>query len=102
MGTAAAAAIIIRKEKEMVAAFRARGATDPAHAVTVDSLNLHQGVAFRRLVSHAVLRPVHSGDYYLDEPSWEATTRLRRRLLLAIMAIVLLAFLGTFLATRAQ
>jgi hypothetical protein len=42
-----------------------------------------------------VIRPGAAGTYYLDEPSWEATGRRRRRL--AIVALVVAAALGLLL-----
>lgn len=93
MGTAAATAVLIRREKEMVAAFRARGAIDSGSAVTLESLNLHRGIAFQRLRGHAVIRDAGAERYYLDELSWEAVGRMRRRLasVVVVVLVVLIA-----------
>ncbi len=90
MGTSAAVAVLIRKEREMVAAFRGRGATSPGSAVTLDALNLHSGLALRRLQDHAVIRPGRDGTFYLDEPSWDATNRLRRRVMMLILLVIVI------------
>ena len=84
-----AAAVIIRKEKEVVLAYQRARATSPEAARSADGIGVHQGIAFRRLVSRAVLREAPGGGarYYLDEPTWEALRGTRRRV--AIVAVVL-------------
>jgi hypothetical protein len=94
MGSSAAAAIII-KEKHIAAAFRRAGATTASAAVSPDALGVHQRAAFKRLERRAVLRQAALGQFYLDEPTWEALRRTRRRLALV------LALLGLLLAALA-
>jgi hypothetical protein len=45
MGATAAAAVIIRKEKRIVEAFRSAGATSPGTAVSPEVLGVHQRIA---------------------------------------------------------
>jgi hypothetical protein len=95
---ATAAAVIIHKEKEIVAAFRGAGATSPNHATTSAALGLHEGLAFAKLRRRAVLREAGAGRLYLDEPSWEALRATRRRMALTLLAIALLVCLGALLS----
>jgi hypothetical protein len=93
---AAAAAIIIKREKDLVEHFRRAAATNPQAAQSSGALGVEEGnFVWRRLVADAVIRPGAAGTYYLDEPSWEATGRRRRRL--AIVALVVAAALGLLL-----
>lgn len=97
MGAVVAAAII-RREKDIVDRFRALDASSPDTARTVAHLQVDQGIAWRRLIDHAVVRSTAGGMFYLDEPSWRAVTRLRRRLALVFAAIALILGLAAFLA----
>ncbi|HEY4319714.1 MAG TPA: hypothetical protein VGM77_00945 [Gemmatimonadales bacterium] len=97
MGTAAAVAMMMRKEQDIVRAFQRRDVTDAARAVTLESVDVHAGVALRRLQRQAVIRAVGDDRYYLDEPSL-AANRWTRRLtlslvLLVMMELILIAFL---------
>jgi hypothetical protein len=91
--TVAAAAAMIHKQKKIVGAFREAGVTSADRATTAASLAIHQGVAFRILRGHGVIREAGDGRLYLDESSWEA---LRSRRLKTAAAIV-----GTFLVVAA-
>lgn len=94
----AAAAIIIRKERDIVDLYRQAGATSPATARRPADLDIHHRVAFDILVRRAVLREVDDGRYYLDEPSWEALRSLRRRMAM-VMLMVALIVLVVMMAT---
>ena len=100
MGASATAAIIMMKEKHIVAAFRAAGAISAASAVEPAALGVSERLAFSRLRQRAVLREVASGLFYLDEPTWEALRRVRRRLVLAA-ALLALAGMLALLVRRA-
>ncbi|MDB4877595.1 MAG: hypothetical protein JWM41_4041 [Gemmatimonadetes bacterium] len=88
----AAVAIIIRREREIVAIFRGAGATRPDAARTPEDLDIHHRLAFDRLVRRAVLRDAGDGRYYLDEPSWNALRSTRKRLMFVVLIVVLIAF----------
>jgi hypothetical protein len=89
---AAAAAIILRKERDIVQIFRGAGAIDPARARDPGELGVDRRVPFRLLVEHAVLREAEGGRFYLDERSWEALRGTRRR-----VALIVLVALGVVL-----
>jgi hypothetical protein len=99
MGAVAAAAII-HKEKEIVANFRAANALTPAAARTPASLGVPEGLAFRRLRGHAVLREAEGGRLYLDEPSWQALRAIRRRMAMVMMTLVVVLGGVFFLVSR--
>lgn len=96
---AAAAAIIIKREKDLVEHFRRARATTPQTAQSPDALGVDDNnLIWRILVKSAVIRAGTDGSYYLDEPSWEALGRRRRRLaiimLVAVVALGLLVYLA--------
>jgi hypothetical protein len=94
---AAAVAVIIRKEKEIVAEFLRAGATAPGAATTPGALGVHEGLAFHKLRNRAVLREAAPGSFYLDQPSWDALNRLRRRIAVVMLLIVLGILAGVLL-----
>ena len=101
---AAAAAVVIRREKDLVEHFRRAGATSPQAAQSPGALGVDQDFIWRRLVDGAVIRTEANGAYYLDEASWEAMGRRRRRLaiVVAVAALVLgfVFYLATIRSTR--
>jgi hypothetical protein len=97
MGAAAVAAIMRRREQEVVDDFRAAGATSPDSAQSYSSLGMGESLAIRRLHNRAVLREASPGLYYLDEEVWAAVRRTRRRLATVILSVVALLFLGGLL-----
>lgn len=98
MGAVAAAAIL-RKEREIVAAYRNARATDPGAARDPSDMGVHQHVAFARLVRRAVLRDAGDGRYYLDEPSWEALRGIRRRMILVVVIVAAIVIVGGIVIT---
>ena len=86
MGTAIAA-IIIRREKDLVAHFQQQGVLSPATAQTLSEMHVDEGLILRRLRNRAVIREAGSGLFYLDEPSWVAIARMRRRLVLVLLIV---------------
>jgi hypothetical protein len=96
MGAAAAAALL-RKEREIVDAYVAAGATASDRARTPESLGVHEGVALGKLRNRAVLRPGQGDGLYVDRATWDALQALRRRLALVLLVIVAIgAALGIF------
>ena len=89
-------AIILAKERRMVGRLRMAGAVSPEQARTLEELGISKGVILRRLRERAVIRQSGPDRFYLDEPSWEAIRRGRRRaihVLGVIALVVLFAFL---------
>ena len=102
---ATAAAIIIRRERELVDHFRRAGATSPQTAQTPSALGVEQRFAWERLIDGAVIRTGASGTFYLDEPSWQALGRRRRTVAVGIAILVaslavLFAISGLVLGSR--
>jgi len=89
---AAAAAVIVRKEKEIVNIFRGAGALSAERARDPEQLGVHQHLAFHRLVQRAVLRNAGDGRFYLDEMSWNALRNTRRRVAVLVLAVLAAAF----------
>ena len=102
MGASAAAAIIIKREKDLVEHFRRAGATTPQTAQSPDALGVDDdNMIWRLLVKGAVIRAGADGAYYLDEPSWEAMGLRRRRLAVAIgVTFLILGVITYFGMTR--
>ena len=94
MGAPAIAAIIRRKEREVVDDFRRAGATSPSSAKSLADVGLEDSWPVRRLQRRAVIREPEPGVMYLDEEVWQAVRRTRRRVALVIGAMLLLLFLG--------
>ena len=99
-----AAVVIQRKEREIVNRFRGAGATSATRARDPEELGVDHHLAFRRLTDRAVLRDAGDGKYYLDELSWDAMRRLRRRIALVMILIAVavfgVLFMSGALATR--
>lgn len=96
---ASVAAVIIRREKELVAHFRGAGAMSAATAMSPSALGVEPGVAWNRLVARAVIREATQGAYYLDEPSWNALQFIRRRQVMVILLLALV-FMSSMLLWR--
>ncbi len=94
MGASAAAVAIIAKEKRIVAAFRQARATSTTAAVAPETIGVAQHFVFAKLKRRAILREVGQGRFYLDESSWEALGRFRRRLAMGILLLVVAALLS--------
>lgn len=87
---AAAAAVIIAKERHIVDRFRDAGVTSSATARPLDDVGVSEGLALRRLRRHEAVREASPGMFYLDEPVWNAVRNTRRQVLIVIFLIALL------------
>lgn len=87
----AAAAVIVRTQKHIVECYRAAHATTPNAARAPGELGIEESMIFTGLVRRAVLRDAGGGRYYLDEPSWEALGTSRRRIVMMVLMLALLA-----------
>ena len=90
---------ILRRERKVVRQFREAGATTPGAARSLDELQVHGNVALRRLRHRAVIREAGGDRFYLDEEVWEAMSRDRRRVSIAILCLRVV-FIIAVLAVR--
>lgn len=97
MGAAAVAAVLRKREQEVIDDFRAAGATSPARAQSYAGMGLGDTLAIKRLRNRAVIRESAPGLYYLDEEVWAAVIRTRRRLVITLLSIFALMALGVLL-----
>jgi hypothetical protein len=88
MGAAAIAAVIRRREQEVIDDFRAADATSPDKAQSYTAIGLGESLAVRRLRNRAVIRESAPGMFYLDEEVWAAVRRTRRRLATTIILVL--------------
>lgn len=93
MGGGAAAAVMIRKDRELVDHFRNLRAVSPQSARSRQDFADDSSNAWKRLVRHAVIREASSGNWYLDELSWKALRTTRRRVIAIVLVAVLVALL---------
>jgi hypothetical protein len=83
--TTTASATVVRKERDVVAAFERAGAMSVETAAPLTSLGvLEDGVAYRRLRAQGVVCEAAPGRFYLDREAWLAALRARRRLALIV------------------
>lgn len=93
---AAVAAIILRKERDIVDEFRFAGAISPQSARPIQQIGIDEGIGFRRLRSHEVVRESSPGYYYLDEGVWAAVRRTRHRFLIVVLSVVAILTAGVY------
>jgi len=96
---AAVAAILIRRETEVVDDFRAAGATSRETAQSYTAIGPGHSLGLKRLRDRAVIREAAPGAYYLDEEVWTAVRRTRRRVATVFLLILVLVLLGVMLGT---
>jgi len=96
----AAVAVMLAKERHIVAAFEQLGAVTPDRARTPDEVGVDQRLAWRRLREREIVRDAGDGRYYLDVDVWRATRRLRRRMAVVLLTIVLLALIVSIVLTQ--
>ena len=88
------AAVIRRREREVVDDFRRGGATSPTTARSLADLGISDSWPVRRLHKRAVIREPEPGIMYLDEEVWAAVRRTRRRVALTFGSILVLLLIG--------
>jgi O-antigen ligase len=89
MSATAVPAIIALKMRRYKEAFRAAGAVTPATAMRPAEAGLRESVIFHKLVRQGVLVAAGNGRYYLDERR-DATVRSnKRKIVVALLAIIL-------------
>lgn len=85
----------------MVNRLRMAGAVNPQQARALEELGIARGVILRRLRERAVIREAGQDRFYLDEPSWEAVRRGRRRAISIIGVIALVLLFAVLFGRRA-
>lgn len=95
-----AAAVILRKEREIVDAFRHANASVPGRAESLEALNVHDGIGLRRLRRDAVIRETTPGRFYLDEDVYAALRGIRRRFLAVVLLLVAFVVLVGLISFR--
>jgi len=92
---------ILRKERELVRHFRDAGAVSPSSAKSLDGVHVgHHALGLRRLRARAVIREAQPDRFYLDEEVWHALGRSRRQVSLAVLALIVLLFVGVLAVKR--
>jgi len=102
---AVVAAIVAKKEREVIEAFERAGALSPDTARPPADLGVETwGLGWDRLRDRAVIRDAGDGRVYLDIEVWQALGRMRRRMVAVMLFVVVLLLLVVFFrsATRFQ
>lgn len=102
MGAAAVAAILRKREQDVIDDFRAAGATSPDRAQSYTAIGLGDSLAIKRLRNRAVIREAAPDTYYLDEEVWSAVVRTRRRLVITLLSVLAVMTLGVLLGIIKQ
>ena len=102
MGAAAVAAILRKREQDVIDDFRSAGATSPDRAQSYTAIGLGDSLAIKRLRNRAVIREAAPDSYYLDEEVWSAVVRTRRRLVITLLSVLAVMALGVLLGIIKQ
>jgi hypothetical protein len=94
-------AVLMGQERRMVGRLRAAGAVSREQARTLEELGITRGVILRRLRERAVIRQAAPDRFYLDEESWAAVRRSRRRAIHVLWVIALVVLLAVLFSRRA-
>ena len=84
----------------MVTKFVASGATTRETARTLAQVGVADGLILHRLRRRAVVRQADDDRYYVDQESWAAVRRVRRRAVSIVGAILLAVLLALLFGTR--
>ena len=80
--------------------FREAGATSPSSAKPLEQVPEAHSFGFHRLRRRAVIREAQPDRFYLDEEVWVALGRTRRRVSLAVLALIVVLFIGVLAVSR--
>ena len=80
--------------------FREAGATSPSSAKLLDEVPEAHSFGLNRLRRRAVIREAQPDRFYLDEEVWVALGRTRRRVSLAVLALIVVLFIGVLAVSR--
>lgn len=87
-----AAVIVAARRKRLIRQFIINKAVSEPEAKSVEALFIRPGFLFRRLVSRQIIVETN-GKYYLDEQRLAAHQQWRRKVLLPMVLLMVLAFL---------
>lgn len=96
------AAVRLRKEREIVAFLKERGAVSATTAVQIDQQSLVGKAALRSLVRHRAVIGAATGAYYLDNDAYQTLRSQRRMRIGILMVLVLGVAIAVFLANGAN
>lgn len=95
------APMIIAKTRRIIRRFENADATSPQNARTLEELNLHHGLIFRRLLRKEVIVEASPQRYYLNHEhllNYENSRKIRMKAVLVIIAvIVIIAMIYNFI-----
>ena len=81
---------VARRRREILAAFRAAGATSPERAVPESSLHLRGHLLFVTMQKRGIIVKTPDGHLYLNEAVEAAVSRMRRLILVAVFLVILI------------
>jgi hypothetical protein len=88
-------AVLLIKERHIVEAMQRIGATSPDASLTLEELAdlgvEDTGVPWHALKNRVIVRQASPGKWYLDVEVWEASRRRKRRVIFALLAVMLIA-----------
>jgi hypothetical protein len=88
---AAAVAVMIRREKDIVRVFQSAGAVSSSTARPLGALGLEESRHFALLERAGVIRKGAPGTWYLDQAGWNERVLRRRRIGVMLLVVSLLA-----------
>ncbi|NVO19015.1 MAG: hypothetical protein HXX13_04910 [Bacteroidetes bacterium] len=85
--------VIAAKIHKYFSRFENAGATSPETSKTLQSLGLHEGLLFNRLLRNGVFKESSQGKYYVNRHNYDKFRVQRKRKALLIMGGVVTVFL---------
>lgn len=81
---------VVMMQNRLMRRFEEAGATDAAHAVTLDELGCRASFVFRRMAAAQVFVPVEDDRFYMEAEAAAEFLRRRRRIALFFVALGIL------------
>ncbi|MBU0518894.1 hypothetical protein KJ564_08170 [bacterium] len=92
-GASISAAIVAKQRREIIQAFRNAGATSAETAQTLETLGLHNSVILTVQKARGVLVEAGEGRFNLDEKRTAEVAAKRRKLVLSLLVVMIIAIL---------
>jgi hypothetical protein len=83
-------AVVVRRQNQLIRAFRQAGAVSLDTARSLDELGLRESWVFRRMAARGVFIHTDGGRWSVSEPAADAFVRRRRVLMLSFVALAIL------------